>query len=372
MRGVQPDIVYGRTCEELPSSVLRHLSPKVLAAFTGPGGGLASVNRGGHPPLQRDDPDLDFIDADDAAPDAQPNAYVTSRKPPPRKTPYADVAAYFRKRDPKSPLRNRTLDTVSGGRSMDSLDCEAPSWRGEAPSPLSPHPGRAPPTAFLQFGDGPLNYGLTLPPADTGGGTSSDGCAYGSNGVGANRVSCSFNERNDSSSYSDNHVNGSADRRQMLEGSCDMNLWASNNSSTGERIHTDNMGMMETVLVSCRDEGGGTINELVMQPSMCAALDDNLNPLVMVDDPPLQGKNTILDNRTCASDVHHHQQQQVIEVLTDNAEERLSENGNYNPESEHLPSYVKEVDNDSSISGGLASQRAKFLTLDLVEAGAMA
>ncbi|ROT72201.1 PP2C-like domain-containing protein [Penaeus vannamei] len=87
MRGVQPDIVYGRTCEELPSRKLRRPRPKVLAAFTGPGGGLASVNRGGHPPLQRDEADLDYIDADDAMSDAQPNAYVTSQKPPPLPDP---------------------------------------------------------------------------------------------------------------------------------------------------------------------------------------------------------------------------------------------------------------------------------------------
>ncbi|KAG7167580.1 PP2C-like domain-containing protein, partial [Homarus americanus] len=140
MRGVQPAIVYGRTCEELPSRALRSPRSHVLAAFTGPGGGLTSVNRGGHPPLQRDEADLDYIDADDATSDAQPNAYVTSQKPPPRKTPYADIAAYFRKRDPKSPVHKKSCGGVSEGRSMDSLDCEAPSWRGEAPSPLSPNP----------------------------------------------------------------------------------------------------------------------------------------------------------------------------------------------------------------------------------------
>lgn len=87
VRGVQPAIVYGRTCEELPASTLHHPSSQVLAAFTGPGGGLASVNRRGHPPLQRDEPDLDYIDADDAVSDAQPNAYVTSQKPPPQPDP---------------------------------------------------------------------------------------------------------------------------------------------------------------------------------------------------------------------------------------------------------------------------------------------
>ncbi|XP_068212852.1 uncharacterized protein [Palaemon carinicauda] len=386
-RSVQPAIVYGRTCEELPSSSLRGPSPKVLAAFTGPGGGLASVNRGGHPPLQRDEPDLDYIDADDATSDAQPNAYVTSQKPPPRKTPYADVAAYFRKRDPRSPLKQRVFDTVSGGRSMDSLECEAPSWRGEAPSPLSPHPGRAPPTAFLQFGDGPLNYGLTLPPAvatsamdEADGGGATDGCAFGSNGVGgASRNSYSVNERVPVG-YVVNHANGSAEIGEMFGvNNCDTNSWVSlNGSSSGgmtsldQRIQqTDNMGMVETVLISRQEEGGGTVNELVMQPAMTmntsASLDDNLNPLVMMDSDPhvlSQSKSIPLDNRT--SDTT-----QSDALVTDNAD-RTCENGNYNPEENGHPGSDDDDDEGDPSTCGLASQRAKFLTLDLVEAGAMA
>ncbi|XP_064093432.1 uncharacterized protein LOC135206119 isoform X3 [Macrobrachium nipponense] len=404
VRSVQPAIVYGRTCEELPSSSLRCPSAKVLAAFTGPGGGLASVNRGGHPPLQRDEPDLDYIDADDATSDAQPNAYVTSQKPPPRKTPYADVAAYFRKRDPRSPLKQRAFDGVSGGRSMDSLECEAPSWRGEAPSPLSPHPGRAPPTAFLQFGDGPLNYGLTLPPdvatsatddaADGGGAT--DGCAFGSNGVGgASRNSYSVNERVPGG-YVVNHSNGSVVEIGEMFGvnhSCETNnSWVSiNGSGSGGMMsvdpriqQTDNMGLVETVLVSCQEEGGGTINELVMQPATTttttttsASLDDNLNPLIMVDTKShvlSQSKSIPLDNRTCPSGTT-----QSDAVVTDNAD-RTCENGNYDPkENGHHPDDSEEEEDDEeeeeegdTSTCGLASQRAKFLTLDLVEAGAMA
>ncbi|XP_042225001.1 uncharacterized protein LOC121868428 isoform X2 [Homarus americanus] len=357
MRGVQPAIVYGRTCEELPSRALRSPRSHVLAAFTGPGGGLTSVNRGGHPPLQRDEADLDYIDADDATSDAQPNAYVTSQKPPPRKTPYADIAAYFRKRDPKSPVHKKSCGGVSEGRSMDSLDCEAPSWRGEAPSPLSPNPGRAPPAAFLQFGDGPLNYGLTLPPD---GGGSNNGCANGNNsgGVGASRNSCSSGyERNDSDVVV-NNVESNGD--VMQDSSYDAGGWSSSGSA-GRSINTDNMGMVEAVLVSCRDEGGGTVNKLMMQPTMCPTLDDNLNPLIMVETPPAQVTNVILDNQTYESDT------QSTPTQTDNAD-RACENGNNNPNvnppDDSIPLEVNE--------GGLANQRAKFLTLDLVEAGAMA
>ncbi|XP_071528608.1 uncharacterized protein [Panulirus ornatus] len=352
MRGVQPAIVYGRTCEELPSRPLRPPHLHIVAAFTGPGGGLTSVNRGGHPPLQRDEPDLDYIDADDATSDAQPNAYVTSQKPPPRKTPYADIAAYFRKRDTKSPPNKKACDGVSGGHSVDSLDCEAPSWRGEAPSPLSPNPGRAPPAAFLQFGDGPLNYGLTLPP-DSGGG-SNDGCANGNSGVGASRNSCSDYERNNSD-VNNIESNGGT----MQEGSYDAGGWSSTGSA-GKSINIDNLGMVEAVLVSCRDEGGGTVNKLMMQPTMCPTLDDNLNPLIMVE-TPAQVMDATLDNQTYDSNTHSDPTQ------TDNAD-CACENGNNNlensPPDDSTPLEASE--------GSLASQRAKFLTLDLVEAGAMA
>ncbi|XP_027218748.1 uncharacterized protein [Penaeus vannamei] len=352
MRGVQPDIVYGRTCEELPSRKLRRPRPKVLAAFTGPGGGLASVNRGGHPPLQRDEADLDYIDADDAMSDAQPNAYVTSQKPPPRKKPYADMAAYFRKRDPKSPVHKKSSTGVSEGRSMDSLDCEVPSWRGEAPSPLSPHPGRAPPAAFLQFGDGPLNYGLTLPSQVDGG--ANDGSGYGNSGVGASSFSCNGYERSDSSFA--NIVESSAKASQQ-DGGCAA-AWV---GSTGERINTDNLGMMEAVLVSCRDEGGGTVNQLLVHPAPCPGLDDNLNPVMAAEtaETGAQVTNPTLDNWT-------HESETQGASVTDNVDSAC-ENGNYNPEN--------AAADDGSVAaneGGLAGQRAKFLTLDLVEAGALA
>ncbi|KAK8749208.1 hypothetical protein OTU49_015732 [Cherax quadricarinatus] len=238
---------------------------------------------------------------------------------------------------------------------MDSLDCEAPSWRGEAPSPLSPNPGRAPPAAFLQFGDGPLNYGLTLPP-DSDGDGSNNGCANGNNGVvGASRNSCSGYERNYSDIVSDVESNGDI----MQVGSYDAGGWSSSDS-TGHNINTDNMGMVEAVLVSCRDEGGGTVNKLMMQPALCPKLDDNLNPLIMVDNP-VQGTDAPLDNQTFDSDSQSNPTQ------TDNAD-RSYENGNNNPDisppDDDLPCEANE--------GGLASQRAKFLTLDLVEAGAMA
>lgn len=341
--------MYGRSCEELPSRPLRAPRPHVLAAYTGPAGGLTSVNRGGHPPLQRDEADLDYIDADDATSDAQPNAYVTSQKPPPRKTPYYDLAAYFRKREPEAEGQGRE-GGVRGGSSDDSLDREAPSWRGEAPSPLSPNPGRAPPSAFLQFGDGPLNYGLRLPRGE-------DGCCL--NGVGAG-------------SGGDGSDAGSG-------GNSDGNGGSGTYSNTGRCWQGDAGGtdLVEAVLVSCRDEGGGQVVNQLVEPE----LDQNLNPLITLH-------TAVLDNQTNDNHTDHplhdnHTNNQLDDNHTDqrpddNQTVALCENGNYTAEEGNPVDGNDEGEGEDDttlggdIEGNLASQRARFLTLDLVEAGLLA
>lgn len=165
------------------------LPRQVYAAFTGPGGGLASVNCVA-PTLNIGDQDVDYIDDDDSLPDDQPNAYVTCQRPPPRKSPFSDMAEYFRR--PSQHIKpdinkmqqyrqnknnnivvcedcihekDRTGIKSSEDEYRNSLECVVPAWRGEAPSPLSPHPCRAPDNAFLQFGDNPLSYELTVAPA---------------------------------------------------------------------------------------------------------------------------------------------------------------------------------------------------------------
>ncbi|KAK8387343.1 hypothetical protein O3P69_018130 [Scylla paramamosain] len=337
-RGVQPTIVYGRSCEELPSRPLRTPRPQVLAAYTGPAGGLTSVNRGGHPPLQRDEADLDFIDADDATSDAQPNAYVTSQKPPPRKTPYYDLASYFRKREPEAKGQGGE-GGVRSGSSDDSLDREAPSWRGEAPSPLSPNPGRAPPSAFLQFGDGPLNYGLRLPRGEDG--CCLNGVGAGSGGDGSDAVSGGGSDIGGGGAYSN------TDR-----------CWQ------GDAGGTD---MMEAVLVSCRDEGGGQVVNQLVEPQ----LDQNLNPLITLH-------TAVLDNQTNDNHTDHQlDDNHTDQRPDDNQTVALCENGNFTGE-EGNPVDGNDVgeEDDATLAGdtegNLDSQRARFLTLDLVEAGLLA
>ncbi|XP_050728167.1 uncharacterized protein LOC127004468 isoform X2 [Eriocheir sinensis] len=354
-RGVQPTIVYGRSCEELPSRPLRGPRPHVLAAYTGPAGGLTSVNRGGHPPLQRDEADLDYIDADDATSDAQPNAYVTSQKPPPRKTPYYDLAAYFRKREPEAKGRGGDGEGgVRAGGSDDSLDCEAPSWRGEAPSPLSPNPGRAPPSAFLQFGDGPLNYGLRLPRGE-------DGCCL--NGVGAGSGG---GDGSDAGSGGGSDGNGAY-------------------SNTGRCWQGDAGG--EAVLVSCTDEGGGVVVNQLLDPQ----LDQNLNPLITLHTAVLDNNHhhqttDVNTNDNAHTHDNHTDQQQIDDNHTDvqpddnHPTSALYENGNYTAEENPVDRNgeaedgedASTLEEDSEGGNSLASQRARFLTLDLVEAGLLA
>ncbi|KAK3885256.1 hypothetical protein Pcinc_010500 [Petrolisthes cinctipes] len=436
VRGVQPTIVYGRTCEELPTRPLRQLRRRVLAAYTGPGGGLTSVNRKGHPPLQRDEPDLDYIDADDAVSDAQPNAYVTSQKPPPRKTLYADMAAYFRKRE--SPVAKKYgvgVDGVSEGKSMDSLDCEPPSWRGEAPSPLSPHPARAPPsTAFLQFGEGPLNYGLSLPP-DSGGGDS------GGEG-GSGFVEASSNGHSNSSSnggscaYPRTHSNGGGVRNGGGGGGGSDVGYQSGDGDSGSGSDENISGgggnecMMEEVLISCRDEteAGTTtvVNQLLIQPQQQhdttqqhqqLPFDHNLNPLIMVDPNNQQPTTTtttmtstsdasnkvtpttLLDNQISTTPLDNERNGEQQQQQEGNGEQQevnggvgqvenvsggdggVCVNGNFSEEESGDDSDGVGGDGDDDDSGemtsdgegsGQVNQRAKFMTLDLVEAGMMA
>ncbi|XP_018014825.1 uncharacterized protein LOC108671765, partial [Hyalella azteca] len=188
-RGAQPQILSGRSCDDLPPVRIGRMPCQVYSAFTGPGGGLASVNCIA-PTLNISDQDVDFIDEDAGLPDDQPNAYVTCQRPPPRKSPFSDMAMYFRRpsmatkpdirsiqedlqsknnniivRDDSGDDKSRTglkSSDFSGKAYGNSLECIVPSWRGEAPSPLSPNLTRAPPNAVIQFGSNPLTYELSI------------------------------------------------------------------------------------------------------------------------------------------------------------------------------------------------------------------
>lgn len=58
-----PDILFGKSCQELPVHGIASLSQEILAAHTGPKGGLTRVNRAGHH-VKADDPEISFIDED--------------------------------------------------------------------------------------------------------------------------------------------------------------------------------------------------------------------------------------------------------------------------------------------------------------------
>ncbi|XP_064476799.1 PP2C-like domain-containing protein CG9801 [Ornithodoros turicata] len=60
----QPEIVHGKSCHELPSKQLAVLSPRLVAAFTGPTGGLTQVNKS-QKAFTCTELDVDFIDEDD-------------------------------------------------------------------------------------------------------------------------------------------------------------------------------------------------------------------------------------------------------------------------------------------------------------------
>ncbi|KAF2365697.1 PPM-type phosphatase domain [Trinorchestia longiramus] len=190
-RAAQPEVLSGRSCDDIPAVQIGQIPSHVYSAFTGPGGGLASVNCVA-PSLSTADKDVNFIDEDVDLPDDQPNAYVTCQRPPPRKSPFSCMAEYFRRpslstkkeiktiqedinnknnnilvSDDSIPDKNsagfKSSEYDSGYRYRNSMDYVIPAWRGEAPSPLSPNPARAPSNAYLQFGVSPLSYELAVP-----------------------------------------------------------------------------------------------------------------------------------------------------------------------------------------------------------------
>ncbi|KPL96859.1 PP2C-like protein domain-containing protein CG9801-like protein [Sarcoptes scabiei] len=57
-----PDIVFGKTCYDMPIKEIEILEPKISAAYTGPDGGLLSINISTKPFELADD--VDFIDED--------------------------------------------------------------------------------------------------------------------------------------------------------------------------------------------------------------------------------------------------------------------------------------------------------------------
>lgn len=59
----QPDILFGKSCYDLPVKEISRLSVDVTGAYTGPAGGLTKVNRRQRA-LSVSDPDVDFIDED--------------------------------------------------------------------------------------------------------------------------------------------------------------------------------------------------------------------------------------------------------------------------------------------------------------------
>lgn len=61
----QPDILYGRTGQELPCLKICSMLDEVIAVDTGPDGGLTTVNRGKKKHLTSQDPSLSYIDSEE-------------------------------------------------------------------------------------------------------------------------------------------------------------------------------------------------------------------------------------------------------------------------------------------------------------------
>jgi len=61
----QPDILYGRTGQELPCIKISAMLDEVIAVDTGPSGGLTTVNRGKKNHVTSQDPSLAFIDSEE-------------------------------------------------------------------------------------------------------------------------------------------------------------------------------------------------------------------------------------------------------------------------------------------------------------------
>lgn len=64
----QPDILFGRTGQELPCLRLCSLQSEIIATHTGPDGGLTTVNRGQRGHVTSQDPDVSYIDSEDDGP----------------------------------------------------------------------------------------------------------------------------------------------------------------------------------------------------------------------------------------------------------------------------------------------------------------
>ena len=450
MRSVQPPVFYGQSVEDLPPRLLGRLHGNTFAAFTGPNGGLASVNRSTQA-LNINEPDVDYIDSDDIQLDAQPNAYVTSQKPPPRKSPFSDIAAYFKR--PSPAINNDRITTVSHNRinnnynnrkrvrdydSQDSLDCDVPAWRGEAPSPLSPHPARAPPNAFLHFGDGPLNYGLAVHNSLPNQRVSINSECNGSIVDYAGTRSCENLFTSNKSPI--NHNNGDHHNNQDLCG-------GSLGSLEGLTSSEDHVKTGDSVmLVSCQDGQGSTVNRLLLDSCPdTPVVDQNYNPLIMVEGAggvgvPLQtqsmpitprnnvyqisnipncdvqsapvtprnlqqaamnGNNDDDDAITPTNPPQHmndfthprnHSHNRLSSSMSNGNFNLHSSRGNDNSSSFLNGNYKKSCSRDAMMcgaknpasaaaaasagkrgdDGGLACHRAKFLTLELVEGGALA
>ena len=456
----QPKILSGRNCDDLPPIAVGRIHRKVYSAFTGPGGGLASVNPSNHT-LDIDDKDVDFIDNDDDLPDDQPNAYVTCQQPPPRKSPFSDMAEYFKKPTAKPPItssyrknrranassttiNNNDIDADNNNKllkthvrnvssssnkssgsydhyaSKDSLECTAPSWRGEAPSPLSPHPSRAPHNAFLQFGDSPLNYELSVPsftnemavsPSDIQSPTLQSGGS----------VIIDYN----SSRSCENICNATSPGSH--DGECPSLGGGSLGSLEGVGGGEEGVEEDSVMLVSCQDSKQRTVNSLVLPErsnnsqskvqsvSPCTPLiDQNSNPLLKLVDshtrsaslsPKLVAGDTFLlkaslqsdqnlnstqsapstprnDDPNCCDLLHTNQhsipsaaqgdhkpvslQQKIMQQSLANKSASCKISASNSPNNNNSVNGTGAA-SDLTNEGGLVGHRAKFLTLELVE-----
>lgn len=63
----QPDILFGRTGQELPCLRLCPFQGDIIATHTGPDGGLTTVNRGQRGHVTSQDPDVSYIDSEEDA-----------------------------------------------------------------------------------------------------------------------------------------------------------------------------------------------------------------------------------------------------------------------------------------------------------------
>uniref|UniRef100_A0A6A7G5C4 PP2C-like domain-containing protein CG9801 n=1 Tax=Hirondellea gigas TaxID=1518452 RepID=A0A6A7G5C4_9CRUS len=453
-RHTQPVILSGRSCDDLPPVNVGRMHRRVYSAFTGPGGGLASVNCGSQA-LDIPDQNVDYIDQDDGLPDDQPNAYVTCQKPPPRKSPFSDMAEYFRRpsktaKPPKIGSSSITCSSSScnrgynnnnsnvnnnsngllnnnnifvsedpiddnrgnGGRttktsgvvansytSRDSLECVVPSWRGEAPSPLSPHPARAPSNAFLQFGDSPLNYELAVPTLSTGHLETEH-----------QQTTCVDYGQTRSCENICSGASPTSDENSSL---CGGSLGSLEGIGTNLPADVDD----PLLLVSCHDSESGTVNSLVLSertasPTTSPPVDQNFNPLMKpnqnditkptvsrstpitpqmntitladqnTQSAPSTPRNDLSSNEKSTSNNISNtladqkmpqislQQKLLQQSLANKTANNRSGHSNLNKNIDSKANRTNHSNNhngDLTNEGGLIDHRAKFLSLDLVE-----